>query len=145
MKSFQKFLSLLFATLIFASQSGMAFNLHYCKGVLASVTLGDAKEVCVMDVNPDAKTKSCCSKKVSASHKQCCKDASIDLKKISSDDVLIKSLHVELSPFVFPYLNIFEGFNREFSLQNKFQNFASLNGAHAPPLYKLYCKLIFYA
>lgn len=145
MKSFQKFLSLLFATLIFASQSGMAFNLHYCKGALASITFGEVKEVCAMDMNPDMQTKSCCSKKVAASHKKCCKNSSIDLKKIASDEVIIKSIHLDLPSFVVPNIFVFQGFEEDFILSNKSQNYSNTNGANAPPLYKLYCKLIFYA
>lgn len=145
MKSFQKFLSILFATLIFASQSGMAFNLHYCKGALASITLGDAKEVCAMDFNLEKEHKSCCSKSVETSHKKCCKDSSIDLKKIASDDVIIKSLQVDFSPFILPNLNLFDQSYTVLTLDKKSQTYIYINGANAPPLYKLYCKLIFYA
>nr|WP_317631528.1 hypothetical protein [uncultured Flavobacterium sp.] len=144
MKLFQKFLSVVFATLIFASQSGMAFNLHYCKGALASVTLGEAKEICEIDVKDVTSEKKCCAKK-QASHKECCKDSKIDLKEISSDDVITKNFKVDLSFFYFQ--------EYQFKLKNvvstpvkQAQKFYTTTYAtNAPPLYKLYCQFLLYA
>jgi len=145
MKIFQKFFSLIFATLIFASQSGMAFNIHYCKGVLASVTIGDAQETCAMESYLDT-PKKCCFEKNSDSHEKCCKDSNIDLKKISNDEVISKTFNFELSAFTATEstkVNILVAslFQDVEPTKFCFTHFAS----NAPPFYKLYCKYILYA
>jgi len=141
MKSITKSLSLIFAMLIFASQSGMAFNLHYCKGALATISLGDASEVCDLADN----AKACCKKNTESTHKNCCKDSNINLDDISSADVITKSLNFEFSAFyivtnLYSFSNFLFNF-KETTPQFCFFNFAS----NAPPLYKLYCKFILYA
>jgi hypothetical protein len=140
MKFIKKFISFVFAMLIFASQSGMAFNIHYCEGVLASITIGDETESC--DTFAKQTEKSCCTKK---SHNECCKDSNIDLKKIAPEKAISKILDIELSAFIFNEFSYSFSF---FLLNNQFKsisfiwaNFAS----NAPPLYKLYCQFIHYA
>lgn len=145
MKLYHKLFSLVFATLIFASQSGMAFNLHYCKGALASITFGKYQEVCANELTTENLSKSCCAAKKIESHKKCCKDSKIDLKKISTEDVVIKSFNFEFSPFYLVSLNS-EFYNSIKIIKTKLVNFYKVNFAsNAPPLYKLYCKYIIYA
>ncbi|UYW00639.1 hypothetical protein K5I29_08815 [Flavobacterium agricola] len=146
MKIFKKFFALVFATLLFASQSGMAFNLHYCKGALAAITFGETIEVCDLDKPIAAEADSaCCKETPSESHKKCCKDSNIDLDQISKADIITKALSFEFSAFYLPttvytvmqFVDVVEVKTLGFYLFN----FAS----NAPPLYKLYCKYILYA
>ena len=134
--NFRKHISIVLATLILLANLGLSFAVHYCKDEIASVSFQyQEDEPCVEDV------KSCCA--TADSHDSCCSNKLIKVEK-KTDDILVKSLQLDLEPTVFvadwkPNLVAFES-----------ENFVSNEVAfycdsHAPPLYKLYCQLIFYA
>lgn len=134
--NFRKLISIVLASLVLLANLGLSFAVHYCKDEIASVSFQyQEDEPCVEDV------KSCCA--TADSYDSCCSNKLIKVEK-KTDDILVKSLQLDLEPTVFvadwkPNLVAFES-----------ENFVSNEVAfycdsHAPPLYKLYCQLIFYA
>ena len=134
--NFRKHISIVLATLILLANLGLSFAVHYCKDEIASVSFQyQEDEPCVEDV------KSCCA--TADSHDSCCSNKLIKVEK-QTDDILVKTLQLDLEQTVFssdwkPNLVAFES-----------ENFVSNEVAfycdsHAPPLYKLYCQLVFYA
>ena len=132
--NFKKHISLLLAFFLLVSNVGLAFDVHYCGGEIASVSLKTGFE------SQDFE-KNCCGKVEKKS--ACCKDKVVHFQK-KSDNVLLKVfsfnadvpfLFEEWSPIVFA----------------KVPNFKSAPvssyycDAHAPPLFKLYNQYIFYA
>jgi hypothetical protein len=146
MKLYQKLFSIVFAMLILASQSGMAFNIHFCKGVIASISVFEYSKACGLDTNSKhIEIKKCCNKKQSITENKCCKNSEIDLKKIASEELLTKVFSFEFSPFFILNHNTTVPFLFFDSIETT-QSFFKLNFAsNAPPLYKLYCKYILYA
>lgn len=131
---------ILLAFLILVSNTGLSFNVHYCKGKVSSVSLaykadmpcGKAKET---------KKKSCCASKVKG--KSCCKNNIVKLQD-QNDNVLVKSLQLNLGEFVAinqwkPLVYLLKP---EILQPHKLAFYC---GLHPPPLFKLYCSYIFYA
>ncbi len=134
--NFRKHISIVLASLVLLANLGLSFAVHYCKDEIASVSFQyQEDEPCVEDV------KSCCA--TADSHDSCCSNKLIKVEK-QTDDILVKTLQLDLEQTVFssdwkPNLVAFES-----------ENFVSNEVAfycdsHAPPLYKLYCQLVFYA
>lgn len=134
--SFKKHISLLLALVLLVCNVGFAFDVHYCGGEVASV-----KPVYLhSDQKPGA--DSCCGEKVKK-EKHCCKNKTIHFQK-KSDDTIIKA-------FSFSAVAVF--FDQAWK-PNLFTSISDFAGnpetayhceANAPPLYKLYRQLIFYA
>lgn len=160
----KKCLPFLLAMLLLVSHSGMAFNLHYCKGKLASISLGiTSVESCDMNSNAmvvdahqetttaietaadvaDEELKTCC--KAKESHESCCKDKKLEAKKITSDDVVIKisspTIAVGVLPQTLSLYRLPAVFTEEIATDVQVLDLPN----HAPPLYKLYCQFIYYA
>lgn len=138
---FKKCTSLLLALLLLVSNMGLAFNVHFCEGRIASVSsIFTVEEVCEMKAQPAE--KGCCAQK-SKSHKDCCKDKLVDLQD-DSQEVIIKtvtfqfdmtSVLPEWKPFVFAKVTAVK--------KNEILTYCC--DANAPPLYKRYHQYIFYA
>ena len=134
--NFRKHISIVLATLILLANLGLSFAVHYCKDEIASVSFQyQEDEPCVEDV------KSCCAKE--NSHDSCCSNKLIKVEK-QTDDILVKTLQLDLEQVVFvadwkPNLVAFESEN---TISNEAAYYCD---SHAPPLYKLYCQLVFYA
>ena len=134
--NFRKHISLVLASLILLANLGLSFAIHYCKDEIASVSFQyQEDEPCVEDV------KSCCAKE--DSHDSCCSNKLIKVEK-KTDDILVKTFQLDLEPTVFitdwkPNLVAFESENLVSSEVGFYCD------SHAPPLYKLYCQLVFYA
>jgi hypothetical protein len=132
---FKKHICLLLAFLILGSNVGLAFNVHYCGGKIASVSLS------VPAVLSMQKEKDCCSKKA-VKKDSCCKDKKIVLKE-KADDKIVKSFtfqfdYVFLVPVYHPaVLNAVPSFKSNLSC-------AYYCDANAPPLYKLYSQYLLY-
>lgn len=118
--------------LILVSNVGLAFNVHYCAGKVASVSL-------VSHAN-DAE-KDCCGKAEKKS--SCCKDKKIKLEK-KTDNSIVKTFSFQLEiPFAsydWKPINTVESVALKSS-----QITAFYCDSNAPPLYKLYSQYIFYA
>ena len=132
----KKHISTLLATLILVANLGLSFSVHYCKDEIASVSLQiHEEEPCI------EKTTSCCAKE--NSHSSCCSNKIIKVEK-KTDDVLVKVFQLDLDQAIF---------NTEWTSNLvRFVPFSTSTGdaafycdSNAPPLYKLYCQLVFYA
>jgi hypothetical protein len=138
---FKKQISLLIAFFLLVSNSGLAFNVHYCEGKIASISsVFSDEEICAMPVQPVKKT--CCAKPQKA-HKKCCSDKEVNLKN-KAEKITVKSFSFDLnSVFYFSEFNLvaFSSFIPVFYSQDT--DFYC--DANAPPLYQLYCQYTFYA
>ena len=134
--NFRKHISIVLATLILLANLGLSFAVHYCKDEIASVSFQyQEDEPCVEDV------KSCCA--TADSHDSCCSNKLIKVEK-QTDDILVKTIQLDLEQAVFnaDWKPNFVTFESENIVSNEVAFYCD---SHAPPLYKLYCQLIFYA
>ena len=134
--NFRKHISIVLAALILLANLGLSFAVHYCKDEIASVSFQyQEDEPCVEEA------KSCCAKE--DSHDSCCSNKLIKVEK-KTDDILVKTFQLDLEQAVFntnwkPNLVASE------SVIVTSDEVAFYCDSHAPPLYKLYCQLVFYA
>lgn len=137
---FKKQLSILIAFFVLVSNSGLAFNVHFCEGKIASITsvFSDA-EVCAMPIEVE---KTCCAK-AEPSHEKCCSDKEVNLKN-KTEKIIIKTIAFDMDTAF--YFNEYKTPQFGFS-QDQFQTpiVAYYCDANAPPLYKLYSQFIYYA
>lgn len=136
---FKKHIALLLAFFLLVSNSGVAFNVHFCGDNIAAISSVFSKEeVCV---EPIQEEKSCCAK-VETDHKKCCSDKEVSLDD-DSEKIVIKSISFDLnSVFVLTAWKplLFD----EVQLLTTTQNTDYYCDANAPPLFKLYSQFIFY-
>ncbi|MEO7978583.1 hypothetical protein [Flavobacterium sp.] len=130
--NFKKSTCLFLAFLLLVSNIGFAFNLHYCGGKIASVSL---------DTTSAITEKNCCAK--SEKKSSCCKDKVVKIEK-KSDNATFKIFFFQLS---IPAI-IQETHPVSFLSVHNFKNnrvISYYSDANAPPLFKLYQQYIFYA
>ncbi|UFH36777.1 HYC_CC_PP family protein [Flavobacterium acetivorans] len=134
----KRHISLLLAIFLLVSNLGLAVNVHYCGGEIASVAPVYFK------VSPTGQSseEQCCTS-VSETNETCCKDKLVDFQK-KSDHFVVKTFFFSLvtavlvpdwSPLVFP-------------LEANFKVYPVtpyVCDANAPPFFKLYHQYIFYA
>lgn len=135
-----KHISILLASLLLFSNIGLALNVHYCHGEVAAVSFTyKLQEPCAED--EAEKPDSCC--KAADGHKSCCDNDLVKLQD-DTDNILVKSIQLDLgafctadewkpAAFYTPALLVTDN-NPSFYCE-----------ANAPPLFKLYCRYIFYA
>jgi hypothetical protein len=119
------------AFLLLVSNIGFAFDVHYCGGKIASVSLSTT-------VSPE---KKCCGSKEKKS--SCCKDKVVKFEK-KSDDATFKVFFFQIA---FPAV-IHEFKPLAFLSVPNFKSKEIISyyaDANAPPLYQLYHQYIFYA
>ncbi len=134
----KKHITILLAIFVLVSNSGLAFNVHFCEDKIASITTVFSKEeVCV---TPE-KEETCCAK-LQKTHKKCCSDKEVNLKN-KTEKVVVKTF-IDADLFLFNNKNevlistpIFKSIKNE--ICTYFFN------SNAPPLYLLYSQYIFYA
>ena len=130
----KKCTSLFLAFLLLVSNVGLAFNVHYCGGEIASVSV---KPIASKQVD-----KGCCAKKVEKED-SCCKDKVVNFQK-KSDNTILK-----VYSFVSPYCLLIN--EAQFIAFSSIEYCKSIQltsyfcQANAPPLFKLYSQYIFYA
>lgn len=136
---YKKYLLFLMSFLIVVSSLGMAFNVHFCKGSIASISSEFyPSKACEMAV--EAETKSCCKKKIKT--KKCCSDKKVSFKS-KTEKITYKTSFAIDSYLVLNEINyVFE--TPFVSIQNNKKDYYSFE-SNAPPRYKLFCKLTFYA
>nr|WP_245980387.1 hypothetical protein [Flavobacterium aquicola] len=121
------------AFLILGSNVGFAFNVHYCGGMISSVSLNSVSL---------QNEKGCCEKKAVSKKDKCCKDKKILIQK-KSDDGIVKSFSFQIDyAFVIPETHSFV-----FTSVDNFKNNTALTyycDANAPPLFKLYSQYLLY-
>lgn len=135
---FKKQIILLLAILVLVSNSGLAFNVHFCEDKIASITSVFSKEeVCVTPEKEDT----CCAK-LEKTHKKCCSDKEVNLKNKTEKVVVKTFIDADLFLFSNKYevlisTSIFKFIKNEIA--------AYFYNSNAPPLYLLYSQYIFYA
>lgn len=129
----KKCTGLFLAFLLLVSNIGFAFDVHYCGGKIASVSLNTTASA-----SPE---KKCCGAKEKKS--SCCKDKTVHFEK-QSDDATFKIFFFQIAfptviqeyrPIAFLSIPCFKSK----------QVISYYSDANAPPLYKLYHQYIFYA
>ncbi|HSD13916.1 MAG TPA: hypothetical protein VLB74_04650 [Flavobacterium sp.] len=136
-----KHISFVLAMLILVSNVGLAFNVHYCGGELAGVSLDYKRyEPCVE--KKVEKEDACCA--TSNEHDSCCSNDKIDLKKSISDEVIVKSFQLDLGAFTFVDTWKPATFTVVEQEEMKSDEPSFYCDSHAPPLYKLHCQYLFY-
>ncbi len=134
--NFRKHISIVLASLVLFANLGLSFAVHYCKDEIASVSFQyQEDEPCVEDV------KSCCA--TADSHNSCCSNKLIKVKK-NTEDILVKTFQLHVDQVVLnedwePNLVALT------SVIDSFNEVSFYCDSHAPPRYKLYCQLVFYA
>jgi len=128
----KKCTGLFLAVLLLVSNIGFAFDVHYCGGSIASVSLKTTEE-------PVAEKKCCGSKEKKNS---CCKDKVVHFEK-KSDNATIKFFF-----FQFAFTAVKQDYNPvvlELPNFKKKEVLSYYADANAPPLFKLYHQYIFYS
>lgn len=129
----RKCTGLFLAFLLLVSNIGFAFDVHYCGGKIASVSLNTT-----VSASPE---KKCCG--VSEKKSSCCKDKVVRFEK-KSDNATFKIFFFQLDfpaviqdykPITFLAIPNFKS--------NQITSYYS--DANAPPLFKLYNQYIFYS
>jgi len=136
--NFRKHISIILASLILLANLGLSFSVHYCKDEIASISFQiqeDNEEPCV------EKATSCCA--METSHEPCCSNKLIKVEK-KTDDILVKTFQLDLEQAIFStdWKPNFVVLNSVATTSNEVAFYCD---SHAPPLYKLYCQLVFYA
>jgi hypothetical protein len=129
----KKCTGLFLAFLLLVSNIGFAFDVHYCGGEIASVSLNTSAAA--------APEKSCCGSTEKKS--SCCKDKVVHIEK-KSDNATFKIFFFQIA---FPVL-IQEYKPIAFLSVPNFKNNqvnSYYSDANAPPLFKLYNQYIFYS
>ena len=139
----RKHISALLTMLILVSSMGLALNVHYCHGKISSVNFAYRKAEPCNGHKDEKKAHACGVEK--DSHKKCCKDDLVKLKDTKSDNILSKSLQLDLGAFCLA---------EEWNPNTLYSTTATIVTkdtpsfyceSNAPPLYRLYCQYIFYA
>lgn len=135
-------MSLFLAFFLLVSNSGFAFNVHFCEGKIASVSsIFNVEEICEMATV--STEKACCSKEAEVSHEKCCSNKVVDLQD-KTDTEIVKSFSLQIAiPFlqnnqklvVFAPISVLDNS----SIATYYFE------ANAPPLFKLYSQYLFYA
>lgn len=127
------------AILILFSNSGWALSFHYCKDELASVSFSYVQNY-EEDTDSCGIADSCCGE--DGEHQDCCDDQTVESSK-SDSNLITKVLELDLCTFILP--NVLPTFNNINALKSKKSNIAFYVDLNAPPLYDLFCQLVFYA
>ena len=134
----KKHITLLLAILVLVSNSGLAFNVHFCEDKIASITTVFSKEeVCVTP----KKEETCCAK-LEKTHKKCCSDKEVNLKN-KTEKVVVKT-------FFDADLFLFNNKSEVLFFSSNFNGIKTgictyFCNSNAPPLYLLYSQYTFYA
>ena len=129
----RKYIHVILATLILVSNIGLAFNVHYCGGSIASISL--------VSFSKEIRSKDCCGKEIEKS--SCCKDKKVQFQK-KSDNSIFKSISFQLEiPFLDYHWKPYQ-FNAVATIKSAPLVRYCCN-ANAPPLYQLYSQYIYYA
>ena len=139
--NFRRHISITIAFLILVANMGFAINVHYCHNEVASVSIAyKLEESC----DHHAEEKKACCAAAENDYKHCCKDDLVKLQDDKTDNIIVKSLQLDLGAFCpagdwrpvvsYPEVQLVSQQHASFYCE-----------AHAPPLFKLYCQYIFYA
>lgn len=132
---------IMMAFLVLLSNAGLAFNVHFCEGVIASVTSAyNNGESCGSLVK--GTEKDCCGAISGTKHEDCCKNKLVNLKE-KPDNVIVKTFSPQfIAPAVYEHPAV--AFETEQQLQLPLVTEYYCD-AHSPPLFKLYSQYLLYA
>ncbi|OYQ36907.1 hypothetical protein CHU92_09150 [Flavobacterium cyanobacteriorum] len=143
----RKYIATIISVLILVSNIGLALNVHYCMGSVSSVSLAykvDEPENGHHGHKHDKAGKMACCKTSDKGHKSCCENDFVKLQDKNEGKVIVKSLQFDLDAFCrmaewkpVPF------YQQPPAIQQQVTSFYC--EANAPPLFKLYCRYIFYA
>lgn len=131
----KKHIGFILAILILVSNIGWGFNMHYCGGSLASISIQTIASL-------NQPVKSCCAQKT-LKEDNCCKNKKVEIEK-KSDHAILKTFSFELYTDYIALINTL-------SIVVELTIFVSKSiasyycDANAPPLFKLYSQYVFYA
>jgi hypothetical protein len=131
---FRKHISLFLAFFLLLSNLGMACNVHYCDGQVASVTLNTS-------ANSHEIEKECCG--IVEKDSKCCHNEIVKSSD-KSDQIIQKSNLLVFDVFIINTDSSFEFLTTNFHFQ-KSTIITYFCDANAPPLYLLYSQYTFYA
>ncbi len=133
--TFKKCTTFLLAILLLISNSGLAFNVHYCGDKIAAIYL-------IINTQKVAPEENCCT--IAVDKNKCCADKSFQIQE-SSDKFQENIPLFEFKQFllaVFKIKNVFDTIH-EFEKSSSSIAYAFLE--NLPPIFKRNCQLIFYA
>ncbi len=132
---FKKCTTLFLAFLMLVSNSGLAFNVHYCGNEIASVSIKTNKKPIVFEEN-------CCG--IIEEQSNCCNDKLFQIQE-SSDKFQENISQFEFNSFIVENQTILICFNKnqnyKYQKTDIFYSFLD----NLPPIFKRNCQLIFYA
>ena len=141
---FKIHINVLLAILVLVSNTGLAFNVHYCEGKISGISFNyQVAEPCLEEKTCEVKVeKSCCT--VADTHESCCENSKVDIKKTTTEQVLLKTIQLDL-----PFFVLAESWRTTFTTipvtEKKGTDApAYFCETHAPPRYKLYSQYLFY-
>lgn len=140
----QKYISLILAVFLMFSNVGLAVNIHYCKDVIAEVAFDFLSESKLPSFKNDISDVCCGKKKSSNDEEPCCKDEIVK-QKIDENQITSNTVQLQVNNFIVSevyHLVIPETFELQIPKNTFVQFYCESN---APPLYKLYRKLVYYA
>jgi hypothetical protein len=132
--NFRKQISVILAFFLLVSNLGVAFNVHYCDGEIASVSINSF-------LNSQEIEKDCCGKVERES--KCCKNKII--KSVEKSDQIV----VKIASVASNYNLVFNDWKPVVLLNKKYFKRRDVPAyycdTNAPPLYLLYSQYTFYA
>lgn len=134
----KRHISLFLAIFLLVSNLGLAVNVHYCGGEIASI----APVYLKISQTGQNSEEQCCSS-FSETNESCCKDKVVDFQK-KSDHFVVKTFFFSLGAAVL----VSEWIPLVFPLGANFKVYPVtpyVCDANAPPFFKLYNQYIFYA
>ena len=108
---FFKLLSFTMAFVVLFSTMSFTINMHYCGGNLVEAVVFKKAKGCGMEMgNPS--TENC-----SITKKNCCDDKQLSIDGQDELQLIVDKIsfeqHVFIASFVYTYLNLFEGYNKD--------------------------------
>lgn len=136
---FKRHISIFLALFILLVNSSASLVLHYCDNQIASISLMYQKD----NSNASNIEDSCCVSEDKADDKSCCSNEEIKVQK-KIDYSILKGFQFDVVAATFHIVT--PTFFKDFSgLSIKKHTFDYYCNSNAPPFYKLYSQLVFYA
>lgn len=139
----QKYICFIMTFFLMFSNIGLAVNIHYCKEVIADISFDFLSESKLHSLSEQA-SDICCGIKKSSQDEPCCKDELVK-QKTDEKQITTNSVQFQINSFLVPEIHqivIPEAFELQIPKNTFVQFYCESN---APPFYKLYQKLIYYA
>ncbi len=133
--NFKKCATLFLAFLMLVSNSGLAFNVHYCGEKIASISLKLNQKSVDLE-------KGCCG--IVEKKSSCCDDKIVQLQE-NSDKFQKEISQIEFSKIYFIESNKLINYKTLNNFKTDKTKFSYSFNDHLPPIFKLNCQLVFYA